>query len=316
MLDGVSLDHLRTFVAAADGGSFSAAGRALGRAQSVVSQSIANLEAQLGVRLFERDRRFPVLTLHGMSLLTDARGLVEGADLLRARARSLADGLEAELSIVVDVMFPQPCLTASLGAFKDRFSATPLRLHVEALGAVAQLVLDGECSLGITGTLPFPPPTLTAERLFSEQMVTVVAPASPLAAVGVPVPLQNLREETQLVLTDRSRLTSGTDYGVQGKNVWRIADLGAKYAFLRAGLGWGHMPRWLVADDLSDGRLVQITIEGPAAGIMPFQAVYRAGALPGPAGRWLMERLGSSLKPVGLEPRRSPARPSEPGGPV
>ena len=51
MLDGVTLDQLRTFVAAVDTGSFSSAGRHLGRAQSVVSQTLANLEAQIGVRL-------------------------------------------------------------------------------------------------------------------------------------------------------------------------------------------------------------------------------------------------------------------------
>jgi hypothetical protein len=50
MLDGVTLDQMRTFLAAADEGSFSAAGRKLGRAQSVVSQTLANLEGQIGVR--------------------------------------------------------------------------------------------------------------------------------------------------------------------------------------------------------------------------------------------------------------------------
>jgi DNA-binding transcriptional LysR family regulator len=57
MLDGVSLDQLRTFIAAADKGSFSAAGRHLRRAQSVVSQTLANLEGQLGVKLFDRSAR-------------------------------------------------------------------------------------------------------------------------------------------------------------------------------------------------------------------------------------------------------------------
>jgi DNA-binding transcriptional LysR family regulator len=98
MLDGVSLDHLRTFVAAADGGSFSAAGRALGRAQSVVSQSIANLEAQLGVKLFERVGRYPVLTPQGTSLLIDARRIVLDAGQLQARARSLSEGLNSQSS--------------------------------------------------------------------------------------------------------------------------------------------------------------------------------------------------------------------------
>jgi hypothetical protein len=54
MLDGVSLDQLRTFIAAADEGSFSAAGRRLRRAQSVVSETLANLEGQLSVKLFDR----------------------------------------------------------------------------------------------------------------------------------------------------------------------------------------------------------------------------------------------------------------------
>jgi len=291
MLDGVSLDQLRTFLAAADTGSFSAAGRALGRAQSVVSQAIANLEAQLGVTLFERGGRRPVLTSQGANLLDGARSVVLGADMLKARAKSLSEGLEATLSMVVDVMLPHPRLTAALAEFKQRFPSTPLHLHVEALGAVAQRVIDGECSLGVTGTLPFPPPTLVAEKLFSEELATVVAPESPLAAVEGPVPLRMVLDETQLVLTDRSRLTDGTDYGVQGRKLWRIADLGTKHAFLRAGLGWGHMPLWMVAEDLAAGRLARITLEGPSAGIMPFQAIYRADAQPGPAGRWLIERL-------------------------
>lgn len=295
MLDGVSLDQLRTFVAAVDNGSFSAAGRALGRAQSVVSQTIGNLEGQLGVALFERVGRYPHLTTEGSNLIADARRIVTGADGLKAKARGFVSGLEAELSIVVDVMFPQACLTHALSSFKRRFPSTPLRLDVEALGAVAGMVIEGRCSLGITGTLPFPPPTLTAERLFSERMLTVVAPGSPLSGRAGPVPLQDVMDETQLVLTDRSSLTDGTDYGVQGRNIWRLADLGAKHAFLRAGLGWGHMPHWLVADDLKAGRLEAIELEGPAAGIMPFQAVYPAGQLPGPAGRWLLERFSTEF---------------------
>ncbi|MCD9030210.1 LysR family transcriptional regulator [Luteimonas sp. Y-2-2-4F] len=291
LLDGVSLDQLRTFVAAVDNGSFSAAGRAIGRAQSVVSQAIANLEAQLGVVLFERVGRYPRLTAQGKNLLADARRLVTGADALKAKARSLSAGLEPELSIVVDVMFPQQCLTDALGSFKAHFPSTPLRLHVEALGRVAELVLDGRCSLGITGTLPLLPPGLAAERLFSEDMVTVVAPGSPLADRAGPIAFRELSDETQLVLTDRSTLTRGVDYGVQGKNLWWLADLGAKHAFLRAGLGWGHMPRWLVDEDLKAGRLVRVELEGPSAGLMPFQAAYPADRLPGPAGRWLLERF-------------------------
>ena len=85
MLDGVSLDQLRTFIAAADEGSFSAAGRRLRRAQSVVSQVLANLEGQLGVKLFDRSARFPVLTNQGRALLANARTVAGDVDLFRGR---------------------------------------------------------------------------------------------------------------------------------------------------------------------------------------------------------------------------------------
>ena len=90
MLDGVTLDQMRTFIAAADHGSFSAAGRKLRRAQSVVSQTLANLEAQLGVKLFDRSGRYPRLTEEGRSLLADARAVAEHVDGFKARAHGCA----------------------------------------------------------------------------------------------------------------------------------------------------------------------------------------------------------------------------------
>ena len=294
MLDGVSLDHLRTFVAAADTGSFSAAGRKLGRAQSVVSQAIANLEGQLGLALFERIGRYPALTPGAKRLLPTARQIVRDADRLKAEARRLSAGLEPVLSIVIDVMFPQRLLTEIVSAFASEFPSTPLRLHVEGLGAVAELVVNGRCSVGVMGTYPMIPPSLTSERLLSVEMVTVVAPTHPLAQRQGPIPLEDAENQTQLVLTDRSQLTSGVDLGVQSNNTWRLSDLGAKHAFLIAGLGWGHMPRPTVADDLAAGRLIQITLEGPGAGFLPMQAIYKADVLPGPAARWMLDRIKSS----------------------
>lgn len=294
MLDGLSLDHLRTFVAAADEGSFSGAGRKLGRAQSVVSQTIANLEAQLGVKLFQRVGRFPQLAPPGHALLAAARRIVRDADALKASARRLSSGLEPFLSIVIDVMFPQPLLTEVVTDFAAAFPDTPLRLHIEALGAVAELVVGGRCSVGVMGTYPMIPPSLASERLLSVEMATVAAPGHALAKISGPVPLKMAEAETQLVLTDRSDLTKGVDLGVQSKNTWRLSDLGAKQSFLVAGLGWGHMPLPTVLDDLQAGRLVQITLEGPGAGFLPMQAIYKADTLPGLAGQWFLDRIRSA----------------------
>ena len=130
MLDGFSLDQLRTFVAAADSGSFSAAGRQLGRAQSVVSQTIANLEGLIGVTLFDRGARYPVLTKQGRALLEQARAVTGAMDQFKARARGLSGGLEPELSVVINVLFPTPVLTQAVAGFQMRFPDTPLRISV------------------------------------------------------------------------------------------------------------------------------------------------------------------------------------------
>jgi len=299
MLDSVSLDHLRIFIAAADEGSFSAGGRRLRRTQSVVSQTLANLEAQLGVKLFDRSSRSPVLTRQGAALLAEARAVVSGMDVFKARAKGLADGLEPELSVVVDVMFPLEQLTSAVAAFQAKFPATPLRLYVEALGAVLQPVLEGRCAFGVMGSLPTAPTQLTRERLLGVRWVFVASPTHPLASLKGSIPARVLAQHRQLVLTDRSQLSQGKEFGVFSANTWRLADLGAKHAFLRAGLGWGGMPVGVVEADLANGSLVKIGIEDipDANPIMAMSAVFRTDRPPGPAGRWLIERLKTNIAP-------------------
>ncbi|HUC17640.1 MAG TPA: LysR family transcriptional regulator [Acetobacteraceae bacterium] len=309
MLDGVSLDQLRTFIVAADGGSFSAAGRRLRRAQSVVSQTLANLETRLGVTLFDRTGRSPVLTPAGRALLADARAVVGGMDLFKARAKGLAGGLEPELSVVVDVMFPIAILTCAVVAFQAEFPATPLRLYVEALGAVIAPVLSGNSAFGVMGSLPLIPPELTRERLLAVRLGLVVSPRHPLASQPQPIPTSILARHVQLVLTDRTRLSDGQEFGVLSPKTWRLADLGAKHAFLRAGLGFGSMPLAAVREDLAQGTLVEIAADDmpPEAPLMPMFAIYRTDTPPGPAGRWLIGRLRQI--PAACPTSANPARP-------
>lgn len=293
MLDNLSLDQLRAFIAAVDEGSFSAAARRLRRAQSAVSELIGNLEAQIGVHLFDRSGRYPVLTQAGVLLLADARSVVANVDRLKARAKGIAGGLEPELSAVVDVLFPFEAIAEAARQFRDEFPRTPLRLSVEALGAVYQPLLDGHCSLGIAGPLPIVPDSMTVERLVGVALVMVAARDHPLASYPGVIPKEELSKHVQLVLTDRSERTAGREFGVLSPINWRLSDLFAKHAFLLKGLGWGGMPVHAVEQDLNDGRLVKLGIEDmPEEGLsLPMAAIYMTAKPPGPAGRWLIERL-------------------------
>jgi DNA-binding transcriptional LysR family regulator len=298
MLDAITLDQLRTFIAAAEEGSFSAAGRKLRRAQSVVSQTMLNLENQLDTALFERTGRYPQLTAQGRALLHDARKVIDHVDAFKARAKTLSAGLEPELSVAVDVMFPMDVLTEAVGMFRAAFPLTPLRLYVEALGAVVQPVQNGQCSLGIVGTLPNVPDEMACEPLLDVPMVTVVSPEHPLASMCNVIPMADLLDHVQLVLTDRTSLSEGKSFGVFTPLTWKLADLGAKHAFLRAGFGWGHMPLQMVQADLDTGTLVRIWIKAHE-GVVPqiqMSAVFRKSDPPGPAGRWFLDKLQGRLE--------------------
>jgi DNA-binding transcriptional LysR family regulator len=214
-------------------------------------------------------------------------------DTLKARAKLMASGLEPELAVVVDVFFPTRLISAAAKAFASRFPLTPLRIFVEGLGAAYQPVLDGRCSLGILSSLPVSFPSLVSERLGTISLVAVAAPSHPLARFGRRIPRQELANAIQLVLTDRSELMAGRDYGVVSPQTWRLADLSTKHAFLKDGLGWGGMPLHMVEQDIADGSLqVLDTDELPGAGT-PFaiSAYHQASNPPGPAGRWLIEHL-------------------------
>ncbi|KQV85725.1 MULTISPECIES: LysR family transcriptional regulator [unclassified Roseateles] len=297
MLDGVSLDQLRTFIAAVDEGSFSAAARKLNRVQSAVSGWVSGLEQQIGVVLFDRSGRFPKLTAEGVLLLADARNIVSGVDTLKARAKLMAAGQETELSVVVDVFFPTALVSAAAKAFASQFPLTPLRLFVEGLGAAYQPVLDGRCSLGILSTLPAVTfPSLVSERLGELPLVSVAAANHPLAAWADRIPRSELAKHVQLVLTDRSDLMAGRDYGVVSPSTWRLADLSTKYAFLKDCVGWGGMPLHMVEKDIADGTLVVLDVDDmPRTGFMLTMSAYHpASEPPGPAGRWFIDHLKRS----------------------
>jgi DNA-binding transcriptional LysR family regulator len=295
-LGSPTLDQLRVFLAIVETGSFSAAARKLNRQQSVISYTIANLEAQLGgLSLFERKTRRPALTDAGHAILADARQLAAGADGLQARARGLLAGLEAEVAIAVDVMLPTRRLVAALAAFREAFPTVTLRLYTEALGSVARLVLDRTCSVGVSGPMVLLQIEGLEQRpIGTVQLIAVASPWHPLARCAAPITLAEARRHVQLVLTDRSELTLGRDFAVLSPQTWRLADLGAKHALLIEGLGWGNMPELMVREDLASGRLVTLDVENRPGNRYTLFAVHRSDRPPGPAARWLLDRLSGA----------------------
>jgi len=286
-----TFDQLRIFLTIVDTGSFAAAGRKLNRAVSVISYGIANLEAQLGVLLFEREgTRKPQLTVAGRALLAEARSIAHGMDGLRAKVKGLLDGLEAEVNLAVDVMLPAERLGKVLRAFAKEFPTVQLRLHAEALGAIVAMVLDRGAVIGISGPLSAGVEGIESMSAGLVPMVPVAAPDHPLGRMEQIAPGAG-RDYTQLVLTDRSRFTEGRDFSVASPKTWRLADLGAKHALLREGIGWGNMPLPMIEADLVAGTLVRLAMPDHPGGTYRFSGIWRRDTPPGPAASWLIEQF-------------------------
>ena len=158
-----------------------------------------------------------------------------------------------------------------------------------------KLVLAGEANLGVSGPLRTERADLVSVPFTCVTVVPVAAPDHPLAGADR-TSFGAVRDHIQLVLTDRSDITAGQDFGVFAAETWRIADLGAKHALLLAGIGWGFMPETMVRDDLASGRLVRLDLPELSAIDIPLQIIRMSRSALGPAARWLVERLSAARR--------------------
>jgi DNA-binding transcriptional LysR family regulator len=285
-----SIDQLLVLLTVAEAGSFTAAAKRLGRATSAVSYAIDTLEAQLGLSLFERGTtRKPKLTQQGEAVVSEARAVAHSVETLRARVRGFLDELEPEVSLVVDSMLPSERLTMLLREFHAQFPTVPVRLLVQTLGGVERVVRNGHASIGVGSLLHMDMTGLRRIDIESVQIIPVAAPSHPLAKASEAAPPQ-ARDFVQLVLSEQPA-ADGRDFGVVSLNTWRIGDLAARHKLLLAGLGWCGMPEPNVRADIKSGRLVRLNLPDWRGGEHVMQAIHMIDNPPGPAGRWLIERL-------------------------
>jgi len=312
VLETFTLDQLRALIAVSEQGSFSAAARKLHRVQSAVSTAMANLETQLGVALWDRSTKVARLTEQGHAIVAAARKVCTEVDGLRQLAAGMVAGLEASVSLCVDMLFPVPALVALCKQFRDEFPSVDLRVDTQTMTGVSARVIEGHATIGVAAPMGVAP-GLERKLLTAIHMVPVAAPGHPLAAVRGAISTARLRDEIQLVLSELHG-EGHPDQAVLSSRTWRVRDLHTKHALLRAGLGWGNLPEHLVRDDLRDRRLVKLRVEawGEDEYTLYLSAVYRGDATFGPAHRWLLSQLEHlclrdaehAARPAARRPRR------------
>lgn len=297
MIGSLTLDQLRVLVAIADNGSFSAAGRSLGRVQSAVSQSIASLEEAQGVSLFDRSGHRPTVTGVGRVLIDQARAVLASASHFEAVAAGTRDGLEPELAVAIDPLVPTAPLIDSLRALRGSFPNLPVSFSTEGLGGAERRLRSGKAAVALCLLIPAIPDDIAAIPLLGIRPVPVVAAGHPLSSLGRPASRADLQQHVQLILSDPTD-PNGPSYGVVGTGSWRFVDLARRMDFLLAGFGWCRMPEHLIEEHVASGRLVSLELtkdlSGAPGSIMIYAAHMRNRVL-GRAGRWLLEDLATRL---------------------
>jgi DNA-binding transcriptional LysR family regulator len=283
-------------------GSFAAAARELGKVPSALTYSVRQLEEALDVLLFDRRSRQARLTAAGEELLHEGRHLLAQMDAVANRVQRVASGWETQLTIAVDgVISPSP-LFDLIQAFYDLAPPTRLKLRHEVLSGTWEALSTGHADLAIGVTAGRTGATdVRTDTLGEIEFAFVVSPHHPLALMPEPLSSATLMAHRVVAVADSTRNTDGLTVGIlPGQDVLTLPSMPDKLEALRRGLGCGSLPTYMVASDISQGRLVRKAIDQPAR-IAPVHYAWRqTGAQPGKALAWWLEQLGSSTTRVAL----------------
>lgn len=287
----LSLDALQILDAIDRRGSFAAAGKALHKVPSTISYTVAKLEEDLGVQLFDRVGPRAEMTPAGRALLDEGRHLLRAARELELRVRRVASGWEAELTLAVDSMFPTWLLGADIRAFRDVAAQTRLRLIGEALSGTWEALLDRRADLlvGAAGEGPSGG-GYVVEPLGSVEFVFAIAPGHPLVAMPGVLRREQLVEHCAIAVSDSARRLLPRTVGLlMGQETLSVPDMASKLRLQCEGIGFGFLPAPCARAAVERGELVIREVEEHKPE-ETFWLAWRTGE-EGAALRWWRERL-------------------------
>ncbi|WP_460148198.1 LysR family transcriptional regulator [Pseudomonas sp. S2_A02] len=290
-----NLEQLRLFVSVAEQRSFSAVARDQRKAQSAVSSSIALLEEDLGVSLFDRSSgRQPKLTEAGTALLEEAREVLRQCERLNGRALAMMRGQEASLRVAQDEAMPYQAVVESFEALAEQFPSLEVQLTSAAQGDVARKLVERRADLGLLFYHDQIPEALERRVLGSIEMVTVCGVGHPLAKQAQ-VDCQQLAQHRQLLMSTQSSVYPGSEPA--SPQVWRADSFYVMAEWVMRGLGWAWLPRHVVQYPAYQDLMVELSSEWTPPALI-VELVWRRDEPLGPAARWLAERFAVHLQAI------------------
>jgi DNA-binding transcriptional LysR family regulator len=298
-MNGLTLHQLLCFDAVVSEGSFQAAAAKLRRTHPSVFTAIKNLEAQLGISLLDRNSYRVSLTDAGRSFHARTRVFLSEFNGLRNHAAQLAMGEESELRVVMGDLSPLPEMLGFLRRFFDASPATRLHLHFEAISGPWERLFDGEADL-IIHHIDKSDPRLEFTDLGAVRVIPVAAPGFLAFPVTDAITPEHMRDYVQCIIRDTARHAAARDYYViEGARSWTVSDQLMKKEIILQGMGWGHMPAFLVEQELRDGRLTSLAGRFLAGGNVELVAARRRNHPHGPVAQRLWRYIAEQASGPG-----------------
>ncbi|SDM26532.1 DNA-binding transcriptional regulator, LysR family [Modicisalibacter muralis] len=288
----VTLAQWQMLAAVVDHGGFARAAEAIHKSPSTLNHAVHKLETQLGVQLLEPVGRQVRLTESGDMLLRRARQLIENAAALEEVAGSLAEGLETEVVLAVDQVFPADALARALERFSGEYPHVRVQLHETILNGGVEMLYDGRADLVISGLAA---QGFLGEPLTTLRFIAVAHPEHPLHRLGRTLDLRDLEQHRQLVVRD-SALRQSMDAGwLKAEQRWTLSHLATSLDMLERGLGFAWFPETWIVDALESGRLEPLPLNAGGIRQVPIQMIFSDQDRAGPATRAMAQALTEAV---------------------
>lgn len=288
----VTLAQWQMLAAVVDHGGFARAAEAVHKSPSTLNHAVHKLEQQLGVKVLEPAGRQVRLTEAGEMLLRRARQLVESAEALEDVAGRLSEGLEAEVVLSIDQIFPADALATALSRFSTAYPYVRVQLHETVLNGGIEMLYDGRADLAISG--------LAAQGFLGEPLVTVrfIAVAHrdhDLHLLERELDLRDLQRHRQLVVRD-SALRQSMDAGwLKAEQRWTVSHLETSIDMVRRGLGFAWLPETRIHEELENAVLRPLPLLAGGVREVPMQMIFRDRDRAGPATHAMARALKEAV---------------------
>ncbi|MGJ8756684.1 LysR family transcriptional regulator [Acinetobacter sp. HC8-3S] len=268
-------EQLELILEIIDRGNFSAAARALNRVPSAVSMAIANLEAELNLKLFERSKNHLEPTEVALSIEPHARLIVTKMRQLDMHLTELSTGLETRISIGIAADMNQRYLLAGV---EQLIQLYPL-LNIEMVCAPQQelkaRLQNNEIDLYVA---------YSSSELDKNERFRLLGVEKFVAAIS-PKDAQQLKDHDKNELTMLSELrqiiVASKHYPLPDRRVlvsdayWYSDNLAMAINMVEQGMGWGNFPLSIVSEHFSKQSLIRLEFSDTTNGLdMPIHAIW------------------------------------------